>query len=693
MFKDLHRKIDFKSLFLNKLLGATLSKSQQIFLRLGTLIRARLLSKDCIDPKKCPKSALKILTHSLLDGWNLLEVILKSRLVICGAPPDFDLDKIRSNLTLLPNETFTEFYIRTQHIINEYDMNTRGEMVPITKITDKFINELSRAPVYVPYLARYQTELVDHIVVFGDNNYKYLPPISPSEIHAILVKVKAPLRPPVLHPSHEPSSVSILAPTAYLPGKSTTPSSITEVVDVAYPQDINAVISVLQQTADPDCTHPVICMQTNQRDRCKACLVGYHEEVNCYARGPAFLPPSLRRRIMVYNQTHGDKPPADHVHKEYTPRGVTPDHAPSSSSKPRPTYSNHKKDVRPFSNYHTKSKNATATIRSFQFVNNRLEPVDVPTEDDTIEEPDVPTIKSFLQTQSSLVDSIIAQDKHDDTNDPVICSMLTSPIPTARVIPYLPRPQPHTFALPPTHTPSARHDTPIQLSQIITKAHSGKNPLPSKSFLQQFNRNFSKLDHSRFRPYCRMESNCDQGANVGSVMDLRYFLFYIPSATSVQQVGGDMLPSPGWGGVLFQLNGLLYLQTPTYYCPGSPQNTFSPSCLKIFSNFKKVIVDTNVSMTLIDDRDNHSNISFDVHNGLDYVNLEIMRFNKDVVHPTIATTKQLPLRRSPRLHLTSTLPTIKSPQLPTVLPPDTMIVTVPSDNTSNTVIVLDMSTT
>ena len=82
-FQDLHRKIDFESLFLSNLHGATLSKCKPIFLRFGTIIRSRLLMKDCIDPSKCPKASLKILTHSLMDGWKLLETILKSRLVIC----------------------------------------------------------------------------------------------------------------------------------------------------------------------------------------------------------------------------------------------------------------------------------------------------------------------------------------------------------------------------------------------------------------------------------------------------------------------------------------------------------------------------------------------------------------------------------------------------------------------------------
>ena len=83
---------------------------------------------------------------------------------------------------------------------------------------------------------------------------------------------------------------------------------------------------MLQQSADPDCEQPILCMQTQPRDRCKACLVGYHEDVDCYARGPEFLPPKLHHRIMVYNQTDGDKPPSGHTYREYTPRRVNPVH-------------------------------------------------------------------------------------------------------------------------------------------------------------------------------------------------------------------------------------------------------------------------------------------------------------------------------------------------------------------------------
>ena len=564
-------------------------------------------------------------------------------------------------------------------------MNTRGERVPITKITDKFINELSRAQEYVPYLARYQTELVDHILVFGDSNFDYLPPILPSSIHDILVKVKAPTRPSKLNPSNEPSSIPILAPTTYL-----LPSKVnqnSEVVDVSYPKDLSAIISVLQQSVDPDCSSPTLCYQAQPKQRCKACLQGYHEEVDCYARGHQFLPPTLRRRIMVYNQTNGDKPPPDHKYREYRPQGVTPDHRKPPPTQSSSSHRHQRKDVRPFSNYHTKTRNQTASIRSFQYIDNELVPMDNNDVDQSIQSSDTsspdttrdnptttPTITSFIQQQDSFLDNIIKNDtSNDDVNDPLICSMTTTTHPTICHISRGLPPGPHSFEYPNHILPSASYYTPQEITNVVKKAQlNTHNSVPDKRFISNFSIALPKLPPQHFTRYCNMNTHCDQGANVGSVMDIRYFLFFVPSPSSVQQVGGDMITSPGWGGVLYRINNKLYLQAPTYFCPNNPQNTFSPSCLKNYSSFDKVLVDTNESLTLIDHEGYQSNIPFIVNNGLDYLTLEVMGFDnrEAIVQPNIALVNK-PNRRSPRL--TSTInnperpPLRRSPRLKSVL--------------------------
>ena len=129
-----------------------------------------------------------------------------------------------------------------------------------------------------------------------------------------------------------------------------------------------------------------------------------------------------------------------------------------------------------------------------------------------------------------------------------------------------------------------------------------------------------------FQPYCQITTHCDHGANVGSVTDRRYFCYYIEKPTNVQQVGGDMILSPGWGGVLYKLGTNIYMQSPTYFCPNNPQNTFSPGNIKNYSNCKKALVDTNIEMTIIDESNNKSIIPFKIHNELDYMEITVCHF-------------------------------------------------------------------
>ena len=40
-----------------------------------------------------------------------------------------------------------------------------------------------------------------------------------------------------------------------------------------------------------------ICAYKSNRQRCQACLLGFHQENDCYLRGIAFQLPELRRRL------------------------------------------------------------------------------------------------------------------------------------------------------------------------------------------------------------------------------------------------------------------------------------------------------------------------------------------------------------------------------------------------------------
>ena len=61
---------------------------------------------------KEPRAFKIIKVHQSFTGWNILECLLKGRTVICGTVLDNVLDKIRATIKLVPNESYTSFYIQ-----------------------------------------------------------------------------------------------------------------------------------------------------------------------------------------------------------------------------------------------------------------------------------------------------------------------------------------------------------------------------------------------------------------------------------------------------------------------------------------------------------------------------------------------------------------------------------------------------
>ena len=309
-YGSLGRDINFEEIFLRNLHGFTLQKCKSVFLRLGTILKSRLTSKTYINTKQCPKTAIIVNAHPLSTGWNILELILCDRLVLCGGIPDYDLDVVRTSLSFLPNESYTDFYVKTQHIINEYELCYRKKnLIPIIKITSTFIHELNRATEYIPLLTTYYQQLMVHIKSFGDMDNNYNLPFTIHDVYKFMTMMNATLVPSQLRPSIRPTTL----PTSMTiqPPPTTKPSS-----------SYDEFIACLEVTIDEDCINPTMCAKmTNNRSRCQACLIGFHRELDCYLRGAAFQPEALKRRIKIYNQVNGDKPPPGHTLRDYNPQG------------------------------------------------------------------------------------------------------------------------------------------------------------------------------------------------------------------------------------------------------------------------------------------------------------------------------------------------------------------------------------
>ena len=191
--------------------------------------------------------------------------------------PDYDLDAVQTSLSLQPNESYIDFYVCTQHLLNDYNLTYHNKtFVPNIKTMHTFLTELNCAPEYVPFLTSFYTQLMTHISDFGDIcNRSYHLTFDIHKVFKTLQMMKAPLKPSTLRPSlARPFFPYLMLHQLRLLHQLTR--SIR-----------SSLIACLEVTIDKDFIQPTICAKiTNHRDRCQACLLGFHHEVDCLPLRP-----------------------------------------------------------------------------------------------------------------------------------------------------------------------------------------------------------------------------------------------------------------------------------------------------------------------------------------------------------------------------------------------------------------------
>jgi hypothetical protein len=174
-FKDLRPDIDFEKLFLANLCGATLQKAQSTFDQIGQIIK-KFLKPPFVLHSKAPLASIVLKSNNKLPGWKLLVTLLQSRVVLCGATPDYDIDTVRTTIKLQNGESFHEFYSRNQDLLNEYELTYADQLyIPTFKITYRFVTELCRSMDFLIHLSQYQHALIVHLQKHGDANNLVLP--------------------------------------------------------------------------------------------------------------------------------------------------------------------------------------------------------------------------------------------------------------------------------------------------------------------------------------------------------------------------------------------------------------------------------------------------------------------------------------------------------------------------------------
>ena len=763
-FHQLDKETQFSTVLLHNLCSTTYEKCLGVYQKIGSLLKLFLLSPSFLSKSTAPNVDTIRKANISYDGWTILEAILKDNIVACGARVKFDLDKTRILLVFKDNESYVDFYVRTQNVLNEYKLNYRDEVfIPRIKIADTFVSQLTRSTEYSIHLTTYRQRLEDHIDEFGDVDNSMPLPFTVTDVYTHLKRMKVTLVPNDLRVIKAIPTLfsSLQNPITSIPtyNNETIASAITPPTTDAFhlEPDPELLIDGLDGTVVENCSNPVMCAQirANNRNRCQACLIGFHDEIKCYLRGPAFQPEELKRRIRVYNQIHGDKPPNNEKPSTFRPGGKHAIHHNSKTSSQRVQFR------KPFNNYHTKTNNRKPNETIRRIANSDSFDIDDYLEGDSPNESpssdDVPTMSSFISDQVTLADNIPPVLDNGNNDGPTICSMLQAPLhpthqiesvpnPTVtnivasstlsttsslvNVVGNVPRPLPHNNIydiwgndswmssahdvscitstiidqpsysyIPPTASnptvaeqiygenswysrlltssndidfPVIRSSiqsgmdnnmsfattyhnvdslpvydyTPHQLLSAIIKAHIPTRDKPSKYFLTKHSQQLAQLAPSNFETYATVNFHVDGGANVNGIIDKNLFYFYIPCSSNIVQVGGSGLHSPGWGGVIIRNGSISQLIAPVYYFPNNPQNTIATPTLLHYGNCTEVIVNTNRSMTLVNQSTRYT-FGLQVHNDLDNVSFEILKFQ--VTKNTIASAINKSPRRSQRL--------------------------------------------
>jgi hypothetical protein len=453
-FRDLDSSVNFSNIFLSGISDGQFLKCQSVFNRIGEILKDKLVSSSFISSTKAPKTALIIASHPVASGWSLLEMILRSRHVLCGAVPDHDLDDVRSSLRLQHKESFHDFFRRTQRLINDYELQHRDHSkIPMTKITKRFVDELNHSHEYVPYLTGFQSQLFEFISTHGTHDGHASLPFSIANVYEYFVRVRAP---------SIPSSLRPLRSTTSLPTSTISSSYDTSASTNQSPATI-ASLDIFCQPTD-ESIDPTINALNRSREKCPACLMGFHDVNDCYHRGPNFRDPAFNRRINVFNKQFGDKPPDGHKIREWKPQSPTPIHQPSNRPRPHQPSSisenvlsnlnKTRRPQRPFQNASTKTQLSTSSPAISNLESSA--PASLTTIMDELADSNLitpptdssdPSISSMFSSQSP---TIHFSSFDNDSNSPVICSAASLPPKRLQIDPSPAPFQYHSSAQPPT---------------------------------------------------------------------------------------------------------------------------------------------------------------------------------------------------------------------------------------------------
>ena len=201
---------------------------------------------------------------------------------------------------------------------------------------------------------------------------------------------------------------------------------------------------------------------------------------------------------------------------------------------------------------------------------------------DQVSQPINPVIESFINEQDSIIDQMITENQFDaiDLMNATINSVATPVSFIQSTQPKVPSPVPFDYASSTFQLSPASYFTPQKIIDQIKRVHKSNNNDPHSPFLFQFSKAISStIPQQMFTKYCKLNIHGDTCANVWAVNNREVMCFFIETKKAIGQYDGSCISS-GWGGMLLQLNGNVYLAAPVYENRNSARNICSFSALK-----------------------------------------------------------------------------------------------------------------
>ena len=318
------------------------ARAKSCYDSIGRILHMTLHRPEFTSKAPLAREVLSRVLGGTTDGWDILHELLKGRLPYLGAT-DFDVTSVISTIKASNGMLFSDFIYSTQQA--QRTIHVSGLSTLPNALLKQFLQELMRCDNLSPLIASknqhfheflrstgnkeiYTAETIDSLIRFLNLGR---PPLrltvsvdssqsSPLETprmasyggqRSILPYNRPSLAAMATQPDVTPPPPDDATVDQPSPDESVPPHPTLDMDDLAS-SVVKPVLASLNISVDNKDVDQLLMAAMKRfsakRKRCECCEGGAHTADRCYARGPEFQPPHIRRAVKQYNLKHGTTP-------------------------------------------------------------------------------------------------------------------------------------------------------------------------------------------------------------------------------------------------------------------------------------------------------------------------------------------------------------------------------------------------